>query len=162
MIHELPWITIFGSLVTRFANDFHSWLRHSWKPLANRLTRDPKIVIHGNSCIFLYITAIDMALTNRSPPWATAEQLDKRYNRADQSTQRWIHETPETFRSRWAGATSWKCIRMGRLQETFLYIIDNELCHIWINTLRPRQNGYRLADETFKCILLNENVFDSD
>ena len=39
----------------RFANDFHSWLRHSWKSLANRLTRDPKIVIHGNSCIILYI-----------------------------------------------------------------------------------------------------------
>ena len=39
----------------RFANDFHSWLRHSWKLLANRLTRDPKIAIHGNSCIILYI-----------------------------------------------------------------------------------------------------------
>ena len=40
----------------RFANDFHSWLRHSWKLLANRLTRDPKIVIHSNSCIILYIS----------------------------------------------------------------------------------------------------------
>ena len=39
----------------RFANDFHSWLHHSWKLFANRLTRDPKIVIHGNSCIILYI-----------------------------------------------------------------------------------------------------------
>ena len=38
------------------ANDFHSWLRHSWKLLANRLTRDPKIVTHGNSCIILYIS----------------------------------------------------------------------------------------------------------
>ena len=27
---------------------------HSWKLLANSLTRDPKIVIHGNSCIILY------------------------------------------------------------------------------------------------------------
>ena len=27
-----------------------------------------------------------------------------------------------------------------------------------INTLRPRQNGCRLADDTFKCIFLNENV----
>ena len=43
----------------RFANDFHSWLRHSWKLLANRLTRDPKIVIHGNSCIILYISIVD-------------------------------------------------------------------------------------------------------
>ena len=27
-----------------------------------------------------------------------------------------------------------------------------------INTLRPRQNGRRYADDTFKCIFLNENV----
>ena len=33
IIHSLPWITIFGSLVMRFTNDFHSWLRHSWKSL---------------------------------------------------------------------------------------------------------------------------------
>ena len=58
IIHSLPWITIFGSLVMRFTNDFHSWLRHSWKSLANRLTRDPKIVIHGNSCIILYFIPV--------------------------------------------------------------------------------------------------------
>ena len=46
---------ILGSLVVRFANDFHSWLYHLWKSLANRLTRDPKIFIHGNSCIILYL-----------------------------------------------------------------------------------------------------------
>ena len=28
-----------------------------------------------------------------------------------------------------------------------------------INTLRPRQNGRLLADDTFKCIFLNENVW---
>ena len=54
-IHSLPWITNFGLLVMRFANDFHSWLRHTWKLLANRLTRDPKIIIHGNWCIILCI-----------------------------------------------------------------------------------------------------------
>ena len=33
-------------------------------------------------------------------------------------------------------------------------------CVTWrqINTLRPRQNGRRFADDTFKCIFLNENV----
>ena len=46
---------IWGSLVMWFANDFNSWLRHLWKSLANHLTRDPKIIIHGNSCIILYI-----------------------------------------------------------------------------------------------------------
>ena len=28
----------------------------------------------------------------------------------------------------------------------------------WVNTLRPRQNGRRFADDTFKHIFLNENV----
>ena len=39
----------------RFVNDFHSWLLHWWKSLANRLTCDPKVVIHGNSCISLFL-----------------------------------------------------------------------------------------------------------
>ena len=33
---------IHWSLVMWFAHDFHSWLRHSWKPLANHLTREQK------------------------------------------------------------------------------------------------------------------------
>ena len=44
-----------GSVVMRFTTDFQTWLRHSGKLLANRLTRDPKVVIHSNSCISLYI-----------------------------------------------------------------------------------------------------------
>ena len=31
----------------------------------------------------------------------------------------------------------------------------------WVNTLGPRQNGRHLADDVFKCILLNENVWIS-
>ena len=42
IIHSLPWITIFWSLMRWFANDFHSWLNHSWKSLANHPTRDQK------------------------------------------------------------------------------------------------------------------------
>ena len=31
--------------------------------------------------------------------------------------------------------------------------------YLWyVNSLRPRQNGRRFADDTFKCIFLNENV----
>ena len=59
MIHSLPWITIFWSRVGWFANDFHEWRSHEWKSLANHLTRDQKIVIHGNSCIILYIFYIN-------------------------------------------------------------------------------------------------------
>ena len=29
---------------------------------------------------------------------------------------------------------------------------------VWLNTLRPRQNGRHFADDTFKRIFLNENV----
>ena len=38
------------------------------------------------------------------------------------------------------------------------YIIAIPPRSYWVNTLRPRQNGRRLADDTFKCIFLNENV----
>ena len=46
----------------RFASDFHSWLRHWWKLLVNRLTRDPKIIIHANLCIILYILSISFGI----------------------------------------------------------------------------------------------------
>ena len=55
-IKNNAWITIFGSRVRRFANDFHEWRSHEWKSLVNRLTRDPKMVIHGNECIILFLT----------------------------------------------------------------------------------------------------------
>ena len=31
----------------------------------------------------------------------------------------------------------------------------------FINTLRPRQNGFHFADDSFKCIFLNENALIS-
>ena len=65
-MHELPWITIFGSRVRRFANNFHEWRSHEWKSLANRITSDPKIVIHGNECIILFLTRYLMFWTLNS------------------------------------------------------------------------------------------------
>ena len=59
----LPWITIFGSRVRRFANNFREWRSHEWKSLANRITSDPKIVI-GNECIILFLTRYLMSWTN--------------------------------------------------------------------------------------------------
>ena len=35
---------------------------------------------------------------------------------------------------------------------------ESRVTHCTFNTLRPRQNGRRFADDTFKCIFLNENV----
>ena len=40
------------SLVRRFGNDFHSWLRHSWKSLPNRLTRDKKSLFTVTHALF--------------------------------------------------------------------------------------------------------------
>ena len=33
------------------------------------------------------------------------------------------------------------------------------VCHVFINTLSQRQNGRHFADDIFKCILLDENVW---
>ena len=85
IMHELPWITIFLSLVRRFGNDFHSWRitiflslvrrfgddfhewrSHEWKSLPNRLTSDKKIVIHGNECIILFLTRYFTSWTHKS------------------------------------------------------------------------------------------------
>ena len=40
------------SLVRRFVNDFHSWLRHLWKSLPNRLTRDKKSLFTVTHALF--------------------------------------------------------------------------------------------------------------
>ena len=41
---------------------------------------------------------------------------------------------------------------------TNMFYFDRTIIIIGINTLRPRQNGRRFADDTFKRIFLNENV----
>ena len=41
-----------------FANDFHLGLHNLWKSLANYFTQDEKVIIHGNSCIILYINFV--------------------------------------------------------------------------------------------------------
>ena len=66
-IKNNAWVTVnndFGSRVRRFANDFHEWRSHEWKLLANRITSDPKIVIHGNECIILFLTRYFMSWTH--------------------------------------------------------------------------------------------------
>ena len=43
--------------------NFHGWRSHEWKSLANRIRSDPKIVIHGNECIILFLTRYLMSNT---------------------------------------------------------------------------------------------------
>ena len=43
------------------------------------------------------------------------------------------------------------------LSALFMFVTREGLFR-WVNTLRPRQNGRRFADDTFKRIFLNENV----
>ena len=51
-------------------------------------------------------------------------------------------------------------------QSQQLYHVECKMTHPFpefkgFNTLRPRQNGRQLADDIFKCIFLNENVWIS-
>ena len=53
IIHSLPWIAIFGSLVKQFANDY-SW---KWLAMANRLNCDPKsLFTETHALFFMYST----------------------------------------------------------------------------------------------------------
>ena len=57
-MHELLWITIlcheWGDLPKTFTSEEVT----SKNYCANRITSDPKIVIHGNECIFYFLYAI--------------------------------------------------------------------------------------------------------
>ena len=66
IVHGVTWITIFGSRVRLFANNFHEWRSHEWKSLANRITSDHNIVIHGKECIILFLTRYFMSWTHNS------------------------------------------------------------------------------------------------
>ena len=55
IMHELPWITIFLVKSEVICN---------WQSLANHITSDQKIVIHGNECIILFLTRYFMFWTH--------------------------------------------------------------------------------------------------
>ena len=56
-MHELPWITIFGSRVRRFANNFHELRSHEWKSLiASRVTQ--KSLLTVKNVLFYFLHAI--------------------------------------------------------------------------------------------------------
>ena len=61
-IKNNAWVTVNNDL-----RDFHEWRSHEWKLLANRITSDPKIVIHGNEGIILFLTRYFMSWTHNSP-----------------------------------------------------------------------------------------------
>ena len=62
IMHELPWITIFGVTSEVIFQKLHAWRSHDWKVLANCITSDPKIVIHGNECIISFLTRYFLSL----------------------------------------------------------------------------------------------------
>ena len=63
IIHSLPWITILGSLLMRFTNDFHSWLRHSWKSLQIASLVTQKSLFTVTHALFF----ISLSCTSRYP-----------------------------------------------------------------------------------------------
>ena len=52
-----------GDLLMIFMSDE---VRHKWKSQANRLMNDPKIGIHGNECVILFLTCYFMSWTHNS------------------------------------------------------------------------------------------------
>ena len=48
------------------AINFQEWWSHERKSLANRITIDPKIVIHGKKCISLFLTRYFMSWRHNS------------------------------------------------------------------------------------------------
>ena len=65
-MRELPLLAISGTRVRRFANNFRKWRSHEWKLLANRFTSDPKIVIHSNEYVILFLTRYCMSSARNS------------------------------------------------------------------------------------------------
>ena len=57
IMHELPWITIFGSRVRRFANNFHDWRSHEnhWQ-IASRVTQKSLFMV--TNVLFCFLHAI--------------------------------------------------------------------------------------------------------
>ena len=54
-----------------------------------------------------------------------------------------------------------RCFRKRTLVATILRTHQCVPSCSWVNTLRLRQNGPRFADDVFKCIFFNENVWIS-
>ena len=64
-MHELPWITIFGSRVRRFANDFHEWRSHEYHwQIASRVT--PKSLFTVTNILFYFLHAVLCPRTHTS------------------------------------------------------------------------------------------------
>ena len=56
-IYSLPWIATFWLPMRWFTQNFHPWLCHSRKLLANHHTRDETIIIHDKPYTILYFMA---------------------------------------------------------------------------------------------------------
>ena len=69
-IKNNAWVTayneFFWSWVRWFGNDFHEWRSLEYRSLANHITRDRVIVIHGKDCIILFVTRRFMSRAHNS------------------------------------------------------------------------------------------------
>ena len=70
---------ILGSLVTQFANGFHSWLHHSWKSFANRLS-DSRWLMHYSlyrswKCIWKCRRLIAAILPAKDGEWVKTREI---------------------------------------------------------------------------------------
>ena len=79
----------------------------------------------------------------------------------------------DNTRRGWRGIISVNMLEQASGRRIFKLVVVRQVCDIYtsvqsahvctvfnvlVNSLRPRQNGRHFADDTFKCIFLNENV----
>ena len=115
----------------RFACDIHSWLRHLWKSLANRLTRDPK---------FDMIRQDQECLMRRAPICQTDHQRysDKIYDKQHLSYVTYVWDFCWLS---FCGPAGWSVIQypVGWLDEILLWAGDllNTSAVLWWANSKP-------------------------
>ena len=62
------------------------------------------------------------------------------------------------FNSFWLGDAIWRHRPWSTLAQVMAWCQTGNNPLPQLNSLRPRQNGRNFADDTFKCIFLNENI----
>ena len=135
-MHSLPWITILGSLVMRFTNDFNSWLRHSWKYLANGITRDPKLIITATHALFYMSMRALFTISSTLNAWIKMDNIIS-------FDIHLVDLTPPSYQSNLVGADAITESSKGA-QHPFVYTLSNLVDYLEIMT-HEKQNP---VDET--------------
>ena len=103
---------------------------------------------YKNSCAKLYVLLISINSVKSSRPWY--------------DITRCLPGISHIIKSNSAITCSYKLISCFEFTPHYVYGFNQHhirLMWCWFNTLRPRQNCRHFADDIFKCIFVNENVW---